>query len=208
MMLKKFHEAALDEIYVPGSNEEVFSGRLLKVQRDHVTLPNGNDTTREYIRHPGAVAIVQGRQAAAGCRNSRLQCAGAIVPVLADGSGVLVKQCRYPLGTLLWEIPAGKLDHGPEEDTLECAKRELSEETGYDAGHWEKLTSIATTPGLSDEIIHLYKAWGLQKFAQHTDEDEFIGVQAFTPAELRRMVADGELYDAKTLCALYAAKVI
>ena len=68
-MLKKFHEAALDEIYVPGSNEEVFSGRLLKVQRDHVTLPNGNDTTREYIRHPGAVAIV---------------------PVLADGSVVLV----------------------------------------------------------------------------------------------------------------------
>lgn len=85
-MLKKFHEAALDEIYVPGSNEEVFSGRLLKVQRDHVTLPNGNDTTREYIRHPGAVAIV---------------------PVLADGSVVLVKQCRYPLATLLWEIPAG-----------------------------------------------------------------------------------------------------
>lgn len=69
-MLKKFHEAALDEIYVPGSNEEVFSGRLLKVQRDHVTLPNGNDTTREYIRHPGAVAIV---------------------PVLADGSVVAGK---------------------------------------------------------------------------------------------------------------------
>ena len=67
-MLKKFHEAALDEIYVPGSNEEVFGGRLLKVQRDHVTLPNGNDTTREYIRHPGAVAIV---------------------PVLADGSAVI-----------------------------------------------------------------------------------------------------------------------
>lgn len=99
-------------------------------------------------------------------------------------------------------------DHGPEEDPAECAKRELSEETGYDAEHWEKLISIATTPGFSDEIIHLYKASGLQKFAQHTDEDEFIGVQAFTPAELRRMVADGELYDAKTLCALYAAKVI
>ena len=129
-MLKKFHEAALDEIYVPGSNEEVFSGRLLKVQRDHVTLPNGNDTTREYIRHPGAVAIV---------------------PVLPDGRVVLVKQCRYPLATLLWEIPAGKLDHGPEEDPAECAKRELSEETGYDAEHWQKLISIATTPGFSDE---------------------------------------------------------
>lgn len=186
-MLKKFHEPVLDEIYVEGSNEEVFSGRLLKVQRDHVTLPNGNDTTREYIRHPGAVAIV---------------------PVLEDGSVVLVKQCRYPLGTLLWEIPAGKLDHGEAEDADECAKRELSEETGYDAAHWQRLISIATTPGFSDEIIHLYKAWGLQKYAQHTDEDEFIDVQAFSPEQLRKMIAEGELYDAKTLCALYAAKII
>ena len=186
-MLKKFHEPVLDEIYVEGSNEEVFSGRLLKVQRDHVTLPNGNDTTREYIRHPGAVAIV---------------------PVLEDGSVVLVKQCRYPLGTLLWEIPAGKLDHGEAEDQDECAKRELSEETGYDAAHWQRLVSIATTPGFSDEIIHLYKAWGLQEYAQHTDEDEFIGVQAFSPEQLRKMIAEGELYDAKTLCALYAAKII
>ena len=186
-MLKKFHEPVLDEIYVEGSNEEVFSGRLLKVQRDHVTLPNGNDMTREYIRHPGAVAIV---------------------PVLEDGRVVLVKQCRYPLGTLLWEIPAGKLDHGEAEDPDECAKRELSEETGYDAAHWQRLVSIATTPGFSDEIIHLYKAWGLQEYAQHTDEDEFIGVQAFSPEQLKRMIAEGELYDAKTLCELYAAKII
>lgn len=186
-MLKKFHEAALDEIYVEGSNEEVFSGRLLKVQRDHVTLPNGNDTTREYIHHPGAVAIV---------------------PVLPDGRVVLVKQCRYPLKTLLWEIPAGKLDHGEAEDADECARRELSEETGYEAEHWQRLVSIATTPGFSDEIIHLYKAWGLKQYAQHTDEDEFIGVAAFTADELKKMITDGELYDAKTLCALYAAKII
>lgn len=186
-MLKKFHDAALDEVYVAGSNEEVFSGRLLKVQRDHVTLPNGNDTTREYIRHPGAVAIV---------------------PVLEDGRVVLVKQCRYPLGTLLWEIPAGKLDHGEAEDADECARRELSEETGYEAEHWQRLVSIATTPGFSDEIIHLYKAWGLKQYAQHTDEDEFIGVEAFTPEQLKMMITEGELYDAKTLCALYAAKII
>ena len=158
-MLKKFHEPALDEIYVEGSNEEVFSGRLLKVQRDHVTLPNGSDTTREYIRHPGAVAIV---------------------PVLEDGRVVLVKQCRYP----------------------------LSEETGYEAECWQHLLSIATTPGFSDEIIHLYKAWGLKKFAQHTDEDEFIGVAVFTPKELQHMVDTGELYDSKSLCALYAAGIL
>ncbi len=186
-MLKKFHEPQLDEVYVDGSNKEVFSGRLLKVQLDHVTLPDGNDTTREYIHHPGAVAIV---------------------PLLADGRVVLVKQCRYPLRTLLWEIPAGKLDHGDSEDPMDCARRELSEETGYEAQNWQHLISIATTPGFSDEIIHLYKAWDLQKFAQHTDEDEFIGVQAFTPQQLRTMVAAGELYDAKTLCALYAAGIL
>lgn len=184
-MIKKFHEPELDEIYVEGSNEEVFSGRLLKVQLDHVTLPNGNDATREYIRHPGAVAVV---------------------PVLDDGRIVLVKQCRYPLGTVMWEIPAGKLDHGPEEDPLECAKRELSEETGYEAGSWQRMISIATTPGFSDEIIHLYKAWNLTKFAQHTDEDEFISIKAFTPEEIREMILQGELYDAKTLCALYACQ--
>ncbi len=184
-MLKKFYDPQLDEIYIEGSNEEVFSGRLLKVQRDSVKLPNGHDTTREYIRHPGAVAIV---------------------PVLDDGRVVLVKQCRYPLGTLLWEIPAGKLDPG--EDAAKCAQRELSEETGYEAERWQRLLSVATTPGFSDEIIHLYKACGLKKYAQHTDEDEFIGVSAFTQQELREMVAAGALYDAKSLCALYAAGIL
>jgi len=184
-MIKKFHDPELDEHYI--SNERVFSGRLLKVELDHVKLPNGTESTREYIRHPGAVAIV---------------------PVLDDGRIVLVKQCRYPLGTVMWEIPAGKLDHGENEDPLECAKRELSEETGYDASNWQKLISIATTPGFSDEIIHLYKAWGLTAHNQHTDEDEFIGVEAFTLEQIKTMILNGELYDAKTLCALYAYDLV
>lgn len=184
-MLKFFHEPALDETYIKG--EKVFDGVLLKVQKDTVKLPNGNTSTREYIHHSGAVAIV---------------------PVLEDGSIVLVKQCRYPMGTVMWEIPAGKLDHGPEEDPDECAKRELSEETGYEAEHWQRLITISTTPGFTDEIIHLYKAWGLKKGAQHCDEDEFIGVKAFSPAEVKRMILEGELFDSKTLCALYAAELV
>lgn len=186
-MIKKFHDKQLDEKYIEGSNEEVFSGRLLKVQFDRVELPNGGESTREYIRHPGAVAIV---------------------PILPDGRVILVKQCRYPMGTVMWEIPAGKLDMGPEESPDDCARRELSEETGYEAKCWMPLISIATTPGFSDEVIHLYKAWELTKGEQHTDEDEFIGVQAFSPEELLTMIMSGELYDAKTLCALYACEIL
>lgn len=185
-MIQKFHEKELDEIYVNGSNQEVFAGKLLHVQLDHVTLPSGNDATREYIRHPGAVAIV---------------------PVLDDGRIILVKQCRYPLGTVMWEIPAGKLDHGPEEEILECAKRELSEETGYTARKWDFLISIATTPGFSDEIIHIFKAEGLRSGEQHPDDDEFISARAFSPEEIKNMIKNGELYDSKTICALYASGI-
>ena len=184
-MLKFFHEKELDETFLEG--RKVFDGNLLKVQKDKVLLPNGDTSTREYIRHSGAVAIV---------------------PVLEDGSVVLVKQCRYAMGTVMWEIPAGKLDHGPEENPDEAAVRELGEETGYTAEHWQRLVTIATTPGFTDEVIHLYKAWGLTRGEQHCDEDEFIGVKAFSPAEIRRMVLAGELFDAKTLCALYACGLV
>lgn len=186
-MPKILRDPALDEVYVDGSNEEVFSGRLLKVQRDSVILPNGNITTREYIKHPGAVAIV---------------------PVLDDGRVIMVKQCRYAAGTVLWEIPAGKLDNGEDETPEECARRELSEETGYEAAKWQKLFSIATTPGFSNEIIHLYKAWDLTRYAQHTDADEFITFKAFKPEQLQEMLESGELYDSKSICALYACGIL
>ncbi len=184
-MIKKFHEDSLDEIFV--SNRRAFEGRLLKVDIDKVKLPDGEETTREFIRHPGAVAIV---------------------PVLDNGDIVLVKQCRYPMDTVMWEIPAGKLDHGADEDPDECAKRELSEETGYEAKEWQRLISVATTPAFTDEVIHLYKAWGLKKYTQHTDADEFIGVQAFSPEQIKSMILSGEIFDAKTLCALYACDLI
>ncbi|MCQ2362933.1 MAG: NUDIX hydrolase [Acidaminococcaceae bacterium] len=179
MQIKKFHEPALDE--VQATTQDVFQGNLLKVKKDIVTLPDGRTADREYIRHPGAVAVV---------------------PILEDGRVVLVKQCRYPLGTVMWEIPAGKLDKGPGEDLLECAKRELSEETGYEAKEWEYLFPIATTPGFSDEIIHLFAAKGLTAHNQHPDEDEFIACKIFTMDEIKSMIMGGEFFDAKSICAL------
>ena len=104
--MKKIHQANLDETFI--CSKVGFSGRLLQVNIDSVILPNGRETTRELIHHPGAVAIV---------------------PILEDGSIIFVKQYRYPVGTVMYEIPAGKLDPGEEPDV--CAERELSEETGY-----------------------------------------------------------------------------
>ena len=169
------------------SSEEIFDGVAIHLFRDEILLPNGKTGVREVIRHPGAVCVL---------------------PIKDDGNVIFVNQFRYAFNKVTLEIPAGKLDHGENEDPLECAKRELSEETGYDAANWQKLISIATTPGFSDEIIHLYKAWGLTAHSQHTDEDEFIGVQAFTPEQVKTMILNGELYDAKTLCALYACGLI
>ena len=183
-MIEKFSEKSLDENFKSG--EKIFQGKLLHVRRDVVQLPNGEESTREYIRHPGAVAVV---------------------PILPDGRIILVKQCRYPLNTVMWEIPAGKLDHGADEDLLSCAKRELSEETGYEAAEWQELGTIATTPGFSDELIHLFVARGLSAHAQHTDEDEFIGVQAFSTDEIRAMFQKGRFFDAKSICALYALEI-
>jgi len=179
MQIKNFHDPALDELRL--TTEDVFNGNLLRVKKDTVLLPDNRTACREYIRHPGAVAVV---------------------PVLDDGRVVLVKQCRYPLDTVMWEIPAGKLDKGPDEDLLECAKRELGEETGYEAGEWEYLFPIATTPGFSDEIIHLFVARGLTEHTQHPDEDEFITCKAFTMDEIKSMILSGDFYDAKSICAL------
>lgn len=181
--MKKFHQNNLDENFL--CSKVGFTGRLLQVNIDTVTLPNGRETTRELIHHPGAVGIV---------------------PILDDGRMIFVKQYRYPVGTVLYEIPAGKLDPGEEPDV--CAVRELSEETGYTAKTWQKLTSIVTTPGFTDEVIHLYAARGLEKYAQHTDEDEFIDIVALTPEQVKQMVLDGEIYDSKTLSALYLVELL
>ena len=165
-------------------SEEVFTGNLLTVYCDQVELPNGKEASREFIRHPGAIAVV---------------------PVTDDGKIVLVRQYRYPVGKNMLEVPAGKLDKGEQPD--QCVLRELEEETGYVAKNIRKLSSIYTTPGFTDEVIHLYIAEELTLAKQCPDEDEFLDVEIYTKEEIRAMIEDGTINDAKSMLALLLAGI-
>ena len=153
------------------SSEPVFDGVLLHVMKDEVELPNGHKAVREWIRHPGA---------------------SAVIPLLPDNQIILVRQFRYPVGQVTLEVPAGKLDKIGE-DPIECAKRELSEETGYTAGKFWKLTTIATTVGFSNEYIHLYAASDLTAGDLHPDSDEFINVVKMPLTAALQMVESGKI---------------
>lgn len=162
----------------------VYDGRLLHVKCDEVELPNGERTTREWIKHPGAAAVL---------------------PLLDSGEVILVRQYRYPVQQVTLEIPAGKLDVAGE-DPLGCAKRELKEETGYTAREYVKLISLATTVGFSDEFIHVYLAKGLEDGKQCLDEDEFINVVKMPLEKALQLVNDNVIVDAKSVVALLMAK--
>ena len=162
------------------SSEPVFDGVLLHVRKDEVELPNGHKSVREWIKHPGA---------------------SAIIPLLDDNQIILVRQFRYPVGKVTLEIPAGKLDKIGE-DPIECAKRELSEETGYTAGKFWKLTTIATTVGFTDEYIHIYAASDLTPGKIHPDSDEFINVIKVPLTAALQMVETGKIFDAKSAVAI------
>jgi len=157
----------------------VFDGHFLKVRRDTVRLPDGKQATREYIRHPGAVMIV---------------------PILDDGRLLLEHQYRYPMGRVMLEFPAGKLDAG--EDPLACAQRELVEETGYSAGEWAYAGVLHNAIAYSDEGIHIYFARGLVEGERALDEGEFLDLILMSPAALDVLAARGEMTDAKTLIGL------
>lgn len=160
--------------------EDIFDGCLLHVKRDTVELPNGKTAVREWIKHPGA---------------------SAVIPLLPDGRVILVRQYRYPVQKVTLEVPAGKLD-APGEDPMLCAKRELAEETGYTAENITKLATIATTVGFSNEYIHLYAAEGLTSGKQHTDDDEFIHVVKVPLKEAVEMTQDGRIFDAKSVISI------
>ena len=161
------------------ATQEIFAGKILNMFVDTVMLPNGKTATREFVTHPGAVAIV---------------------PILPDGKMVFVRQYRYPVKKILYELPAGKLDSG--EAPEHCALRELKEETGYMAKSLEKLTSIVTVPAFCDEVIHIFKASDLVLEEQQPDEDEFVESVVFDRHEVKQMIKDGSICDAKTLAGL------
>ena len=167
----------LTEHFIAG--ELVFDGALLKVQRDRVRLPDASEGMREYIRHPGAVAVVA---------------------LFDDGSVLLERQFRYPHRREFIEIPAGKLESG--EPHLATAKRELAEETGYAAGDWRYLGVIHTAIAYTDEAIHLYLARNLSRAERKLDPGEFLETLVRPFDEALRMIRDGELTDAKSVAAL------
>lgn len=162
------------------STKPIYKGNMISLQVDEVTLPNGGTSTREIVRHPGAVAVI----------------------AIVDGKLLVVEQYRKPLERLQVEIPAGKLE-GDEAPEL-AAARELQEETGYTCERVTLLHSMATSPGFADEIIHLYVAEGLKPGAAKPDEDEFLNGGALTPKEAAAAILDGRICDAKTLLAVYA----
>ncbi|MBU3628346.1 NUDIX hydrolase [Polynucleobacter sp. AP-Reno-20A-A9] len=162
------------------SGEDVYGGIFLKMKRDKVSLPDGEEAIREYLTHPGAVAIVA---------------------ILDDGRVLLERQYRYPIAKTCIEIPAGKLD--PNEDRLVCARRELEEETGYTAKKWSFIRRIHPVISYSTEFIDIYLAEGLIPGKSHLDDEEFLDVFAAPLEQLIGWVEDGEITDVKTTIATY-----
>jgi len=179
--LKSSKPSDLTERLVSG--ELVFDGTLLKVRRDEVRLPDGSLGTREYIRHPGAVAIV---------------------PLFDDGRVLLERQFRYPHGREFIEVPAGKLEAN--EPHLDTAKRELLEETGYTAQEWSRLGVIHTAIAYTNEAIEIFVAKKLQLGERKLDAGEFLETLIVGFDEAIAMIRDGRITDAKTVAALLLVK--
>ena len=168
------------------SHEYFFEGHIMKARLDQVELPNGRTAQREVCEHVGGVGVL---------------------PIDRDGNIILVRQFRYPYGEEILEIPAGKMDHGPE-DAEACGVRELREETGFTAGRMVPLGEIYPSPGFLTEVTHLYAARGLHAGEMQPDEGEFLELVRIPADELERRIAAGEIRDAKTVAAMYRARLL
>lgn len=164
-------------------SEQVFDGRLLKVFADRVRLPDGKESSREIVRHPGAVVVI---------------------PILDNGKLLFERQFRYPLQRVFLELPAGKIDAG--EHILDTARRELREETGYKAKLWRHLGVMHPAVGYADERIEIFWAQGLSYVGTEPDHDEILEIIELSVADAILAVRDGEITDGKTIAALLWAE--
>ena len=162
--------------------KSIYNGRVVNLRLETVTLPNGATVEMELIHHPGAAAIV---------------------PMKDDGTILLIRQYRPAVGGYILEIPAGKLDPG--EDPRNCAARELEEEIGFRAASLEPLIAFFSTPGFTDEVIHIYKAIGLTPGRQNLDRDEVLDVVELPLEKAIAQIMDGTIRDAKTIIGIQAA---
>ena len=165
-------------------SRRLYDGRIITLDRDTVRFPDGSSSDLDIARHPGA---------------------SAVVPFLSGPLGdepqiLLIRQYRYAAGGYLFEVPAGRLDG--DETPLACAERELKEETGCTADHIEPLTTILTTPGFTDEVIHLFMATGLTHGEPNREADEFVELVVMRLSEALELISTGSITDAKTALAL------
>ena len=167
------------------SSEKIFDGRVLHIRRDIVELPDGGQSVREVVDHPGGVCVLA-----------------------LDGENrvLLVRQFRYPYEKVLTELPAGKLEYG--EDPEKAALRELREETGAVPGKFRSLGELYPSPGYCGEIIRMYLARELTFGETELDEDEFLNVERMDFGELAERVLEGEIRDAKTIAAVLKTKLL
>ena len=161
-----------------------YTGVIVNIRLDNAEIENGRIVKREVVEHPGGVAIV---------------------PVDENGNVLLVRQFRYPFMRELIEIPAGKLEPG--EDPFECAKRELSEETGCTAGKYVYLGPMYSSPGFCEETLHVYLALDLTYGKMHLDEDEFLSVERVPMSKIVEMIMNNDIPDAKTVFGVLKSKL-
>jgi len=164
------------------SSATLHQGRVFNLVKENYTLDNGVTSDMDFIRHPGAAAMV---------------------PMLNNLEVVLIKQYRHAIREFIWEIPAGTLD--PKESPITCARRELIEEIGYSATDWHQLGTITPLPGCSDERIHIFLALDLKPAEQNLDDDEMINVHKMNLSEAMQMILAGEINDGKTISGLFLA---
>jgi len=168
------------------SRKYFFKGKIMAARLDEARLPDGKTALREVCEHVGGVGVL---------------------PIDSNGNVILVRQFRYPFGMELLELPAGKLDHGENEDIADCGARELKEETGCTAGRLVPLGKMYPSPGFLTEVTYLFAGLDLTEGEMHPDEGEFVELVRLPIAEVEKLIERGELNDGKTITAMYRARL-